>query len=270
MTGAPEILIRECRGFDEFDACVRLEMEIWGYDVRETIPYRELVVIHRIGGQVLGAFDVGRSSNPDGDSEAMVGFAMSMPGVSQGQPYLHSHMLAVQPAYRNAGVGRKLKLAQRAEALERGIQKMEWTFDPLEIKNAYLNIVRLGAVVHSYTPNFYGVFSSRLQAGLPSDRLHAEWWMGSPRVQSVLNGEDPTAGYEIQETIVVPLAVQEWKHSPTTYALAEALQCRVRKQFLDAFARGLTVVGFERNSLQSESSSDTSNGVYQLAVWNRA
>jgi predicted GNAT superfamily acetyltransferase len=130
----------------------------------------------------------------------MVGFAMSMPGILDGEAYLHSHMLAVQPEYRNAGIGRKLKLAQREEAIARGIQRMEWTFDPLEIKNAYLNITRLGAVVHSYTPNFYGVFSSRLQAGLPTDRLHAEWWMDSPRVQATLN-EAARALPEIEETI---------------------------------------------------------------------
>jgi predicted GNAT superfamily acetyltransferase len=274
-SGAPEILIRECRGFDEFDACIRLQTEIWGYDSQDTIPLREFIVIQRIGGQVIGAFDLAKSGDPSGNARGMIGFAMSMPGILDREAYLHSHMLAVQPEYRNAGIGRKLKLAQRSEALARGIQKMEWTFDPLEIKNAYLNIVRLGAVVHSYTPNFYGVFSSRLQSGLPSDRLHAEWWMDSSRVRAALNGENVAGIFEpslkIEETIAIPGAIREWKQDPSMYAQAEALQARVRQQFLDAFARGLTVVGFCRNNLQGPASSgDNEEGVYQLAVWRKA
>jgi len=270
MSMRSEILIRECQGFEEFDACVRLQTEIWGYDVRDTIPLREFIVIERIGGQVIGAFDLAQSKNPHGDPEAMIGFAMAMPAIRDGQAYLHSHMLAVQPEYRNAGIGRKLKLAQRKEALERVIERMDWTFDPLEIKNAYLNINRLGVVVHSYTPNFYGVFSSRLQAGLPTDRLHAEWWMDSPRVQATLNG-GPVPLPAIQETIFVPGAIREWKQSPAMFAQAEALQSQVRKQFLDAFARGLSVVGFTRGSLKGlEDGGDDGNGVYQLATWNKA
>jgi len=246
-TPAPEILIRKCDGFDEYDACVRLQTDIWGYDVRDTIPLREFIVIERIGGQVLGAFDLARSATPGGDGPSMIGFAMSMPGVLDGKAYLHSHMLAVQPEYRNSGVGRKLKLAQRDDALARGITRMEWTFDPIEIKNAYLNIVRLGAIVNSYTPNFYGVFSSRLQAGLPTDRLHAEWFMDSPRVHAALNG-GPVLLPEIKETIVVPGAIGEWKQSPSGFSQAEAVHTEVRTRFLDAFARGLIVVGFEKRS----------------------
>ena len=94
-------------------------------------PQREFVVIERIGGQIIGAFDLAKSAKPGGDGPSMIGFAMSMPGILEGRPYLHSHMLAVLPDYRNSGIGRKLKLAQRRRgALPRGITKMEWTFDP--------------------------------------------------------------------------------------------------------------------------------------------
>jgi predicted GNAT superfamily acetyltransferase len=267
MNQPPQILIRPCASFDEYDACVRLQTEIWGYDGRDTIPLREFIVIQRIGGQVIAAFDLAKSNDSNGDADAMAGFAMSMPGILNGQAYLHSHMLAVQPQYRNAGIGRKLKLAQRDDALSRGIQKMEWTFDPLEIKNAYLNIAKLGAVVRSYTPNFYGVFSSRLQAGLPTDRLHAEWDMGSPRVQAAL-ASGPVLLPEIQETIEIPGAIRDWKQTPAMFDQAEALQSEVRAKFLDAFARGLTVVGFAKSNLEgSETSGDNKNGVYQLATW---
>ena len=97
-------------------------------------------------------------------------------------------MLAVREAYRNRGLGAQLKLEQRREALSRGIRHMEWTFDPLEIKNAFLNIHRLGAIARSYRVDFYGVSSSRLQGGLPTDRLLAEWELDSPRVQAILAG----------------------------------------------------------------------------------
>ncbi len=179
----------------------------------------------------------------------MVGFAMSIPGVKPAKSgpahppksYLHSHMLAVLPHYRNSGIGRRLKLYQRLEALSRRISLMEWTFDPLEIKNSFLNIHRLGVIVRSYSPDFYGVSSSRLQAGLPTDRLHAEWWMESDRVQAILNGSpyDPPA---IQETIMVPKAISDWKASSVSQAAA--LQSENRQRFLSAFSRGLAVTGF--------------------------
>jgi predicted GNAT superfamily acetyltransferase len=162
-------------------------------------------------------------------------------------------MLAVKPQYRDAGIGRNLKLYQRDEALSRGFTLMEWTFDPLEIKNAFLNIHRLGVIVRSYTPNFYGVSSSRLQGGLPTDRLHAEWWMDSERVKATMNGT-PGAPQEILETIMVPKEVSEWKATGVSRALA--VQAENRHRFLDAFARGLAVVGFRTDN--------EGNGIFEL------
>jgi predicted GNAT superfamily acetyltransferase len=245
-----EVVLRSCAGFDELDACVRLQTDTWGYDETDVIPRRLFTVAQRIGGQVVGAFD----------GQAMVGFAMSLPGAKAGNagpvPYLHSHMLAVKSEYRNAGIGRRLKLYQRDEALSRGISLMEWTFDPLEIKNAFLNIHKLGVIVKSYTPNFYGVSSSRLQGGLPTDRLHAEWWMESERVKAILNGPSYTPP-EIQETIVVPKSVSEWKASATGVSRAMEVQAENRHRFLDAFARGLAVVGFRVDA--------EGNGAFELA-----
>ncbi len=248
-----EVVLRNCEGFDELDACVRLQIETWGYNDGDVIPRRLFTVAQRIGGQVIGAFE----------GQQMVGFAMSLPGIKSGKgngdrpkPYLHSHMLAVKPPYRNAGIGRRLKLYQRDEALARGISLMEWTFDPLEIKNAFLNIHKLGVMVRAYTPNFYGVSSSRLQGGLPTDRLHAEWWMESARVEAILNGSRYTPP-EILETIVVPKAVSEWKASAEGVSRAMAVQTENRDRFLDAFARGLAVVGFRIDA--------EGNGAFELA-----
>jgi len=116
-----------------------------------------------------------------------VSAALSLPGERGGHCYLHSQMLAVGRQYRNAGLGRQIKLFQREDALARGFELMEWTFDPLEIKNAYLNIERLGAIARRYHVNQYGITSSPLQGGLPSDRLVAEWWLKSKRVESRLH-----------------------------------------------------------------------------------
>jgi predicted GNAT superfamily acetyltransferase len=245
------VALRPCQGIDEMDACVQLQIDTWGYNDGDVIPRRMFIVAQRIGGQVMGAFDL---------KDKMVGFAMALPGVKAPKhpggaptPYLHSHMLAVSPHFRNGGIGRHLKLYQRREALSRGLGLMEWTFDPLETKNAFLNIHRLGVIVRSYTPDFYGVSSSRLQAGLPTDRLHAEWWMESERVQSILNGSSYTPP-AILETIVIPHAVREWKAS--NVSRAQAVQSENRERFLSAFARGLAVAGFRVDS--------EGNGTFEL------
>ena len=258
-----EVVLRPCESLDELDACVELQVETWGYHDGDVIPRRMFIVAQRIGGQVVGAFERTPGTTASSTEETMVGFAMSLPGVKPEKapgagplPYLHSHMLAVKASWRNAGIGRKLKLFQRDDALARGIGLMEWTFDPLEIKNAFLNIHRLGVVVRSYTPNFYGVSSSRLQGGLPTDRLHAEWWMDSERVKAILNGSS-YAPPLIQETILVPKEVSAWKASTTGVSRAMAVQAENRQRFLDAFARGLAVVGFHVDQ--------DGNGAFELA-----
>ena len=255
------ITIRHCTGFDDFDACVQLQIETWGYDETELIPRKTFLLAQKIGGQVVGAFDTVHSEDHTSQPrEAMVGFAMSLPGVKTdggaARPYLHSHMLAVREGYRNRGLGVRLKREQRLEAVSRGIFHMEWTFDPLEIKNAFLNIHRLGAVVRQYRPDFYGVSSSRLQGGLPTDRLVAEWELVSPRVEAILSGH-PAAVHHIEERILVPAAIYQWKASSANRDRALAVQLENRRKFQEAFSRGLAVVGF---SLDAEG-----NGIFELA-----
>ncbi len=249
--------MRECRGLEELEACVQLQIEVWGYADGDVIPRRVFLVAQKIGGQVIGAFDTGElASAEQGNAASMVGFALSLPGVKPTGPdgrvasYLHSHMLAVREGYRNAGIGRRLKLAQREDALRRGITRMEWTFDPLEIKNAFLNIRRLGAIVRRYEPNFYGSSSSRLQGGLPTDRLVAEWWMDSARVKTRLDGGDaldrafPAPDVLAVEEIMVPADVYRWKAEASTRAQAAEVQTRNRERLQDAFRRGLAVVDY--------------------------
>jgi predicted GNAT superfamily acetyltransferase len=245
MSGAlqseqPEIRIAPVAELADYERCVEVQLAVWGYSDGDLIPRRVFIVARRIGGQVVGAYD----------RDVLVGFAMSLPGYRDGNAYLHSHMLAVLPAYRNAGLGRRLKLAQREDALARGIERMEWTFDPLEIKNAHLNIARLGAIARHYLPDFYGPSTSPLQGGLPTDRLVAEWWLASPRVRRILGETEPAQpveNVEILAKIEVPRGVADWKQSSGQRKLAESLQTRNRLALESAFARGLAITGYERS-----------------------
>jgi predicted GNAT superfamily acetyltransferase len=254
------IHIRSCEGLDELDACVRLQIETWGYDESDLIPRKTFLLAQKIGGQVIGAFEAGSTNGLHGRlREKLVGFAMSLPGVKsvEGVPcaYLHSHMLAVCESHRNRGLGAQLKWEQRRDALARGIQHMEWTFDPLAIKNAFLNIHRLGAVAREYRVDFYGVSSSRLQGGLPTDRLLAEWEMDSPRVEGILARQSSPDGL-IEERILIPAAIDSWKADKANHERALAVQLEIRQRFQQAFSQGLAVVGFSRDQ--------DGNGVFEL------
>jgi predicted GNAT superfamily acetyltransferase len=249
-TGTTGIQIQPLTTLEHFERCVVLQIEVWGYSDGDVIPRRVFVVAQRIGGQVIGAFD----------GNDLVGFAMSLPGYRNGKPYLHSHMLAVLPQYRNAGIGRRLKLAQRDDAIARGFDLMEWTFDPLEIRNAHLNIARLGVIVRRYQPDFYGPSSSPLQGGLPTDRLYAEWWLRSDRVADMLRGEAPPV--EIIERVTVPHTIYQWKQDAQQRNLARALQSSNREALESAFRRGLAVIGYETDA--------QGNGSFLLGPWKEA
>ena len=245
---ADSIVLRRCSGLDELRACVALQKEVWNFTDAELVPLRMFVVADKVGGQVMGAFE----------GNEMVGFALSVPGTRTGHIYLHSHMLAVRKDHRNGGLGRRLKLLQREDALARGIELIEWTFDPLEIKNAYLNIEKLGAIARRYTINQYGITSSPLQGGLPSDRLIAEWWLKSKRVETLLaSGKNPTI--TVEAGIEVPAQIYDWKAAAETRGRAQQVQERNREQFLRAFHHGLVVIGYERDT--------AGNGKYLLGHW---
>jgi predicted GNAT superfamily acetyltransferase len=250
------IAIRACSGFDELEACVQLEIETWGYDPSDVLPRKAFLLMQKIGGQVIGAFD---TEIAGGGPKSLAGFALSLPGMKNSElgprAYLHSHMLAVREAYQNRGLGAKLKLEQRREALARGIRHMEWTFDPLEMKNAYLNLHKLGAIARRYEENFYGASSSRLQAGLPTDRLVAEWELDSPRVEAALEGRAAEA-HEIETRIPVPASISAWRASEAERERALAVQSENRIRFQTAFSHGLSVVGFTRDT--------AGNGIYEL------
>lgn len=246
MAGSEKVIeIRQLSGLDEFPDVVRLQQAIWGFDDIELLPLRFLVVVCKVGGHVFGAYD----------GAEMAGFCFAIPGIKPGGlPYLHSHMLGVLPEYHNAGIGRRLKLRQRDEALLRGIDLIEWTFDPLELKNAFLNIEKLGAIVRRYYPNQYGTTSSPLHGGLPTDRCIAEWWIGTPRVRSILAGE--AVARNPQERISYPADIARIRTEDP--ARAREIQAANADRFLRAFENGLAVTGFARSQTE---------GTYLLEAW---
>lgn len=230
----------------QFQDAVGLQRTIWGFGELELLPVRLFVVATKIGGQAFGAYD----------GDRMVGFCLAIPGLKPGgKSYLHSHMLGVLPEYNNRGVGRFLKLAQREEALQRRVELIEWTFDPLEIKNAYFNIERLGAIIRRYVPNQYGTTSSFLHGGLPTDRCTAEWWIDSDRVQAAVDGR-PTNRPAIEATIEVPTAIGTLRKEDPKQA--REIQKTLGERFEKLFGMGLAVIGFEKSD---------EAGSYLLGFW---
>jgi predicted GNAT superfamily acetyltransferase len=229
------IEVRPLTELAEFREAVRIQRIIWGFEDLELLPVRLFVVAEKVGGQVLGAFDGGH----------LIGFCLAIPGIRDGKVYLHSHMLGVLKEYRDAGAGRLLKFAQRDEALARGMDLIEWTFDPLDLKNAYFNIERLGVVVRRFVPNQYGITTSHLQAGLPTDRCIAEWHLTRER--------EPAP---VIARISIPADIASLKDSDP--ARAREIQRRVAAEFLEHFSRNLAVTGFERSPAA---------GAYLLSPW---
>ena len=219
------VQIRGCTTHADFNECVALQRAVWHFADLDIVTADLLLLAAKTGGQVLGAFD----------EQRMIGFAYSVPALRGKLVYLHSHMVAVLPEYQNQGVGRLLKLAQRDEALSRDIRLIEWTFDPLEIRNAHFNIARLGVVIRRYEPDLYGITSSPLHRGIPTDRLFAEWWLDSEPVKGLLAGHPENRRKDRAITFAEPTA-----------DTSLAIQAKLRKEFQESFREGLVVTGFER------------------------
>ena len=240
------IVVRKCEGVAEFNRCVALQQEIWSEEDIEVEPATLFVVAAETGGQVLGAFD----------GERMVGFTLAIVGFTNGVVFLHSHMTGVLAEYRDRGVGRALKLFQREEALGRGIRLIVWTFDPLETRNAYFNLNRLGAISRKYFGNFYGLTTSPLHFGLPTDRLWAEWPLDSARVAAAVSDLGRAPAASAAATIELPAELDRWKASDMAEVVK--VQGRIREEFAGWFARGYAAVGVRKSAAGME---------YLLAPW---
>jgi len=173
------VKIRPLRHHAEFEQCVAIQKEVWQLEDIEVTPVHQFCIGVKTGAILLGAFL----------AEQMIGFVYSFPSIYQGKLSHHSHQLAVRPEFQGLGIGKKLKWAQRSQALKLGLELITWTVDPLQARNANLNLHTLGAITRTYWDNFYG-FSPSLTLGpnIPTDRFLMEWWLKSPRVIKRVRG----------------------------------------------------------------------------------
>lgn len=164
-----QMLIREIKTIAELEQVQQLELNVWGLS---PLPVSQTLTAVKNGGIVVGAYE----------GDTLVGFSYGFPGFKNGKPYLCSHMLGIASHCRAQGIGELLKQKQRNIAIERGYDKMLWTYDPLETRNGYLNLTKLNAVCDTYVENCYGEMQDGLNKGLPSDRLEVNWYLTSKYV----------------------------------------------------------------------------------------
>lgn len=242
--------VRLVRSLKEFAACETMSRDVWGTSERNVVPRELLLTIQLNGGLVHGAF------LPDGE---LVGFCFAFAGLRDGQLRLCSHQLAVKPERRGAGIGVALKEAQKTDALQLGYELVTWTFDPLEARNAYINLHRLGCIGRLYDRNHYGAMEDELNRGLPSDRFEVEWWLRKPK--TTVREEDPVVMLRVGENDEpMPAAAQPEPNRPAIIAVPGDFQA-IKRRSMDlarrwrlesraaieaALAAGLVAVDFQR------------------------
>lgn len=237
-----KIEIREVSTVAELQGCVDLQREVFSTPDLENSPVRHLIVTKSAGGFTLGAFDGAK----------MIGFVLSVPMFKGTERAFYSHMTAVSHEYQNYGIGAKLKWAQRERALFEDINYIKWTFQPVQARNAFFNLERLGATLKTYAPNFYGTDYATSAAqedgvrGVDSDRLFADWQLDSPKVIALSKGEKFSESGAVAQTIEIP---NNWNQLVVAdVAQAIAVQKKVKREFQTAFAEGLLAKGFERSA----------------------
>lgn len=231
-----QVELRECTTLDDLAACVDLQREVFALPEIEISPVRHFIVTKNAGGFILGAFNGGE----------LVGFVLSVPAFLRGEKAFYSHMTAVRAGFQGAGIGARLKWAQRARALELGVKFIKWTFEPIKARNAFFNLEKLGAIVTEYEENFYGTdYSTTEKIGLASDRLFAEWHLESEKVTSLAEGRAFVESGEPAALVVVPANWSELVSQDPEAALAA--QLRIREEFQTAFEMGLVGRGFVRD-----------------------
>jgi predicted GNAT superfamily acetyltransferase len=223
--------IRSFEKHSDFEQAEALQALTWSRI--ETVPSNILIAMTHHGALALGAFD---------ETDRLLGLAFSflaathIPGAKHGLSH-HSHMAAVRPELRGQGIGEALKRAQAKALLARGFNLMTWTYDPLEARNANLNIVRLGCVCRTYIRNCYGEMRDGLNAGLPSDRFEVEWWLEE-------GGGGVVGRPEADSRLMIEIPADFQAIKKMDMALALKIRLHTRQQFEDAFAQGYAVMGF--------------------------
>lgn len=238
-----EIIVRECTEIAEFYGCIDIQRKVFGSSELEISPVRHFIVAKHAGGFTLGAFVVGK----------LAGFVLSNAGFRGAESFFYSHMTAVSGEFQNLGIGAKLKWAQRDAALRRGVNFIKWTFQPVQARNAFFNLEKLGATVSKYQANFYGTDYSTSQAqdeqiGLDSDRLFAEWHLESEKVINLAKDKNYIESGEAVRKIIIPNDWNELVETNPKKAIAE--QTRIKIEFNAAFAENLIAKSFVRSETE--------------------
>lgn len=241
VEGRTVVEIREVNTVEEYDACIELQRAAFGLPDLEISPRRHLIVSRMAGGWTLGAFADGR----------LIGFVHHLTAAKGNEIFGYSHMMAVDPAFQNQGVGAQLKWAQRDRSLAEGRTSIKWTFEPMRARNAHFNLNRLGIVIREYAVNFYGTDYNTSEAekaagvvGFDSDRLFASWELNSPRVEALALRQEYAADAPVL-SIEIPADFSSLLKSDPATAKSEVL--RVRVEFLAALKDGLVCRAFERD-----------------------
>ena len=232
-----KIEIRECLTFEELTACVQLQRDVFGLPEIEISPVRHLIVTKHAGGFTMGAFAERR----------LVGFVLSVPAVLHGENAYYSHMTAVDKEFQSFGIGAKLKWAQRERALAENVKFIKWTFHPMQARNAFFNLEKLGAIIRHYEPNFYGTDypDPAVNIGLDSDRHFAEWHLDSAKVAALSEGKSFTELTEAKLSIEIP---NDWSDLiKRDLKQAVEFQNQVKNSFQKAFSDGLICRSFQRD-----------------------
>lgn len=248
---------------EDFKKCETAQKSIWG---GLSVAAEVMLVTQKAGGAVLGAFIKGR----------LVGFIYALLARRNGQIIHWSHMMGILPGYRSRGLGLQLKLAHRNLALSQGIKSICWTYDPLQSRNASLNLTKLGARVEEYVADYYGRFHSIIERGLPSDRFVVNWPVASKNIARLLAGEKSRT--EIPDLPIINVTATDSKEflvnrkihlshreprllvtipSNTDLMRTEALplarrwRLQTREIFLNYLSKGYSVTGFLTKSQRS-------------------
>lgn len=258
---AVNIIVRDVDGQAEMRAVEELQKEVWGLPDLDVVPVTQMVAAKASGGVVIGAFD----------RDTLAGFAYGFAGYEEGQVTHHSHMLAVRPGYRGVNIGYLLKLAQRKKVLEQGIERMTWTFDPLQSLNAHFNFNKLGVVSNQYFVNFYGEDAASFLHRNGTDRLWVTWLLSSRHVCERLDGTAPAFAIgnssllvevgndnaprccpideglsDEQAVIEIPADINDLEQQ--SRELVAKWREATRLAFVEAIAAGYLITGFNREN----------------------
>lgn len=229
------IAIRECSSIEDFQQCIELERAVWKDADIGIMPIRLYMISKACSAPTIGAFE------PSG---RLVGFVHTMIALINRHVVYHSHLAAVVEDLRHQDIGFRMKLAQRQHAIDAGVPLIIWTFDPLQSRNAHLNINKLGAIIRRYEVNYYSEgLSTVFDSAVPSDRVFAEWWVSSGHVDSALGGNRPSVGGK-PKTVLIPEDINKVRSRSVDEHLKWRI--RVREDFKKVLGQGLIVRGFER------------------------